>query len=183
MIGTATGALFTSATFMAVQGTGAMAIIVSDVPSVRAGDDAATALFSLSVLTGIIMLVAGLLKLGTLLRWVSNAVMVGFINAVGVNIILGQLDNFSGYQADGSNRVVRALDLLFNLGQAHWPSIAIGTATIFLIIVLERTKLGSMGMVVAIVVTSVLAPLLSRAVLVLNDVSARSWRSGWRCSA
>jgi len=171
MIGTASGALFTSATFMAVQGTGAMAIIVSDVPSVRAGEDPAAALFTLSVLTGIIMLIAGLLKLGSLLRWVSNAVMVGFINAVGVNIILGQLDNFSGYHATGSNRVLRALDLLFNLGQAHWPSIAIGTATIFLIIALERTKLGSMGMVVAIVITSVVAPLVSRAVVLLNDVT------------
>jgi sulfate permease, SulP family len=171
MIGTATGALFTSATFMAVQGTGAMAIIVSDVPSVRAGEDPAGALFTLSLLTGVIMLVAGLLKLGTLLRWVSNAVMVGFINAVGVNIVLGQLDNFSGYEAAGSNRVVRALDLLFNLGEAHWPSIAIGTATIILIMALERTKLGSMGMVVAIVITSVIAPLVSRAVMLLNDVT------------
>lgn len=171
MVGTATGALFTSATFMAVQGTGAMAIIVSDVHSVRSGDDPAAALFTLSVLTGVIMLVAGLLKLGSLLRWVSNAVMVGFINAVGVNIILGQLDNFSGYQAVGANRVLRALDLLFNLGQAHWPSIAIGAATIALIIVLERTRLGSMGMVVAILATSVIAQLISRGVLLLNDVA------------
>lgn len=171
MVGTATGALFTSATFMAVQGTGAMAIIVSDVPSVRGGDDPGTALFTLSVLTGVIMLVAGILKLGTLLRWVSNAVMVGFINAVGVNIILGQLDNFSGYEAVGSNRVVRALDLLINLGQAHWPSILLGTATIVLIIVLERTKLRSMGMVVAIVATSILAPLVSRSIVLLNDVT------------
>ena len=32
--------------------------------------------------------------------------MVGFINAVGVNIVLGQLANFTGYDADGANRVV-----------------------------------------------------------------------------
>lgn len=171
MVGTVTGAVFTSSTFMAVQGTGAMAIIVSDVPSVRSGDDTGTALFTLSVLTGVIMLVAGLLKLGSLLRWVSNAVMVGFINAVGVNIVLGQLDNFSGYEAQGSNRVLRTFDLLFNLGEAHWASMAIGTATIFLIILLERTKLGSMGMVVAIVITSAIAPLLGRGVVLLNDIT------------
>ncbi len=172
MVGTVTGAVFTSSTFMAVQGTGAMAIIVSDVPSVRSGDDTGTALFTLSVLTGVIMLVAGLLKLGSLLRWVSNAVMVGFINAVGVNIVLGQLDNFSGYEAQGSNRVLRTFDLLFNLGEAHWASMAIGTATIFLIILLERTKLGSMGMVVAIVITSAIAPFLGRGVVLLNDITA-----------
>lgn len=76
---------------MAVQATGAMAIIVADVPSVHGGADPARALFTLSILTVVIMLLAGLFKLGTLLRRVSNAVMVGFINAVGVNIVLGQL--------------------------------------------------------------------------------------------
>jgi SulP family sulfate permease len=34
-------------------------------------------LFTLSVLTGVIMLAAGLLRLGSVLRFVSNAVMVG----------------------------------------------------------------------------------------------------------
>jgi SulP family sulfate permease len=53
------------------------------------------------------MLAAGLLKLGSVLRFVSNAVMVGFISAVGVNIIFGQLANFTGYHATGPNRVIR----------------------------------------------------------------------------
>ncbi len=171
MVGTASGALFTSSTFMAVQATGAMAIIVSDVPSVHSGEDPESALFTLSIITGVIMMVAGLLKLGSLLRWVSNAVMVGFINAVGVNIILGQLDSFSGYEAEGSNRVLRALDLLFNLGEAHWPSMLIGTVTILLIIILERTRMGALGMVVAIVATSALALVIDRAVATLGDVT------------
>ena len=56
-----------------------------------------------------VMLAAGLLRLGTVLRFVSNAVMVGFINAVGVNIVLGQLANLTGYAASGPNRVVRLI--------------------------------------------------------------------------
>ncbi|MEN8113961.1 MAG: SulP family inorganic anion transporter [Actinomycetota bacterium] len=154
MVGTITGALFTSATFMAVQATGAMAIVVADVPIVHSGEDPERALFTLAMLTGVVMLAAGLLKLGSLLRWVSNAVLVGFINAVGVNIVLGQFDNFSGYEADGSNRIARAFDLLLHLFQAHWPSMIVGTATIALIVVLERTRLGPLGMVFAIVATS-----------------------------
>jgi SulP family sulfate permease len=171
LVGTATGALFTSATFMAVQGTGAMAIIVSDVPAVTSGEDAETALFTLAVLTGLIMLVAGLFKLGSLLRWVSNAVMVGFINAVGVNIILGQLDNFSGYEAQGGNRVTRAFDLLVNLGEAHWPSMLVGAGTIALIVILERSRLGSLGMVVAIVVASAVAAISAGEIAQLNQVT------------
>ena len=101
------------------------------------------ALFTLSVLTGVVMLAAGLLKLGSILRFVSNAVMVGFINAVGVNIILGQLANFTGYDAAGRQpdrprrqhpRQARA--------SSDLPTLAVGVATIALIILLERTRLG-----------------------------------------
>lgn len=170
MMGTFSGAFFTSSSFMAVQATGAMAIIVADVSVVHSADDPDRALFTLAIVTGVVMLVAGLFKLGTLLRWVSNAVMVGFINAVGVNIILGQLDNFSGYEADGPNRVLRAFDLLFNLGKAHFPTIAIGVVTIALIVLLERTRLGPLGMVVAVIVGSAAAwPLAG--VAVLNDIA------------
>lgn len=171
MFGTATGALFTSATFMAVQATGAMAMVVADIPIVHRGDDPERALFTLAVLTGVVMLVAGFLKLGRVLRWVSNSVMVGFMNAVGVNIILGQLDNFSGYEAEGSNRIARALDLFFNLLQVHWPSVIIGVATIAMIIYLERTRLGALGLVLAVVVTSAVVPLFGWHVALLQDIT------------
>jgi len=171
MVGTFTGGLFTSSSFMAVQATGAMAIVVADVGAVHSAEDPARALFTLSILTGVVMLVAGLLKAGSILRFVSNAVMVGFINAVGINIILGQLDNFTGYESEGANRVLRAFDTVINLGQASWPTITVGVATIGLILLLERTKLGALGMVVAIIIGSAVAPLLGWDVAILNDIA------------
>ena len=100
------------------------------------------------------MIVAGVLKLGSLLRFVSNAVMVGFVSAVGVNIMLSQLADLTGYDAEGSNRVARALDTLLHPGRIDGQSLAIGLATIVLILLLERTRLRQLGLVVAIVVTS-----------------------------
>jgi sulfate permease, SulP family len=157
LVGTAGGALLTSSTFMAVQGTGAMAMVVADVPGLRDGDDGSRALVTLTMLTGIAMLVAGLLKLGSLLRFVSNAVMVGFINAVGVNIVLGQLANLTGYSAEGANRLARALNTLFNPSRLDGRSLLIGVTTAVLIILLERTRLGALGMVVAVILTSAVA--------------------------
>jgi SulP family sulfate permease len=94
------------------------------------------------------------LRLGSVLRFVSNAVMVGFISAVGVNIILGQLANLTGYKAEGANRVARAVDTLINPGELHWQSLLAGLVTIALILLLERTKLGPLGLVAAVIVTS-----------------------------
>ena len=154
LVGTITGAVFTSSTFMVVQGTGAMAMVIADVHAIPDSRDPARTLFTLSVLTGIVMLVAGLLRMGSVLRFVSNAVMVGFINAVGVNIVLGQLANFTGYSATGENRVTRAVRTLLSPGELHWQSVTIGFATIALILLLERTPVGSLGLVVAVAVTS-----------------------------
>jgi SulP family sulfate permease len=171
MVGTFTGGLFTSSAFMAVQATGAMAIVVADIGYLTTTDSPDRALFTLSILTGIVMLAAGLLKAGSILRFVSNAVMVGFINAVGVNIVLGQLDNFTGYDSQGANRVSRAVDTLFNLGQAHWQTIAIGAGTIALIVLLEKTKLKALGMVVAIVATSAVVQIFGWDVAVLSSIA------------
>lgn len=157
MIGTATGALLTSSTFMAVQGTGAMAMVIADVPEMRNASDPTRALVTLSLLTGIAMLAAGLLRLGAVLRFVSNAVMVGFINAVGVNIVLGQLANLTGYAAEGGNRVMRAINTVLRPGQIDPATIFVGIATMVLIVVLERTRLGAMSLVVGVVATSLLA--------------------------
>jgi len=154
LFGTIGGAVATSSAFMAVQATGAMAVIISDVPAVTTGPNASGALFTLSILTGIVMLVLGLLKLGTLVRFVPNAVLTGFINAVAINIVLGQLSDFTGYSSDGSNRVTRAIDTLFHVTSFHWPTFFVGVATIALILLLERTPLGPLGLVVALIITS-----------------------------
>ncbi len=173
LFGTTGGSLFTSSAFMAVQATGAMAIIIADVPAVHSGNDPARALFTLSVLTGVVMLAAGFLRLGSMLRFVSNAVMVGFISAVGVNIIIGQLANLTGYKAEGSNRVVRAGNTLLHPGELHWQSLLAGIVTIALILLLERTRAGPLGLVAAVVVTSAgVAALGWGDVATVSDLSA-----------
>ena len=99
--------------------------------------------------------------------------MVGFISAVGVNIVLGQLANLTGYKASGANRVTRAIDTLIHPGQLHSARSLIGAATIVLIVVLERTKLGALGLVVAVIATSAAVAIFHLTdVAILDDLSA-----------
>ncbi len=172
MVGTVAGAFATSSAFMAVQGTGAMAILVADVDTVHDATDPARALATLSLLTGVVMVAAGLLKLGSVLRFVSNAVMVGFINAVGVNIILGQLGSFTGYNSPQDSRLTRALDTLLHPGRLDGQSVAIGLGTMVLIVALERTRLGALGLVVGVVITSATANALGWDVATVDDLGA-----------
>jgi SulP family sulfate permease len=160
MTGVFTGAFFTSSVFISVQATSTMALIIASIPEVTEAPNPNLPLFTLAVLTGVIMLVAVLLRLGRLVRFVPNSVMVGFINAVALLIILGQLDNFTGYPSSGPNRVVRTFDLLRNIDQIHVPTLAVGALTIILIVTLERTRLNALGMVVAIFFASLIVPLV-----------------------
>lgn len=161
LYGAVGAALFTSTAMMAVQGTGAMSIIIADV-DLNSRDDPARALFTLSIVTGAVMILAGVLRLGSFLRFVSNSVMTGFITAVGVNIVLGQLDDFTGYESSGSNRIARALDLLLNIWRIDLATTIVGFVTVGLIVVLGRTRLGALGMVVAIIGGSTLAMVFNR---------------------
>ena len=53
-------------------------------------------LFAATILMGVFQLIAGLLKLGRLMRFVSQSVMTGFVNALAILIFLAQLPQLTG---------------------------------------------------------------------------------------
>jgi len=171
ILGTLAGALAVSSTFMVVQSTGAMAMVVADIELLQGGTNQVALLATLSLLTGAVMIIAGLLRLGRILRFVSNAVMVGFMSAVGVNIVLGQLPNLTGFAASGANRITRTVSTFASPNEVSWPSVAAGAATIALILILERTRVGALGLVIAVIaVSAVVAVLDSPRIATLNDL-------------
>jgi SulP family sulfate permease len=118
------------------------------------------------------MLILGLLKLGSLLRFVPKSVMTGFVNGIAILIILGQLGNLTGYDTQGPNKVAQTRDLLRNMDQIDLPTLMVGIATILLIVVLQRTQLKSFGIVVALIVTSLLVPLFNwESVALVSDIA------------
>ena len=67
--------------------TGAMALVMV----VLVKEHGLQYLLATTVLTGVLQIVAGLLKLGTLMRFVSRSVITGFVNALAILIFLAQL--------------------------------------------------------------------------------------------
>ncbi|WP_245797409.1 SulP family inorganic anion transporter [Mangrovactinospora gilvigrisea] len=77
----------------------------------------------LAVLAGVVMLLMGVLRLGAVMSFVSNAVMTGFSTGIALQIITGVLKDATGYAPHGHNRLVQLGDWLVHL--PHWD----GTAT------------------------------------------------------
>ncbi|MGW8250110.1 MAG: SulP family inorganic anion transporter, partial [Anaerolineales bacterium] len=96
MIGTPVAAFFTGSAFMSVVTTSAMAITIGTTLGGYQGQEQISALVTIALVIGVIQLAAGLLRLGYLVRFVSNAVMTGFLSGLGVLIVLSQLGDLTG---------------------------------------------------------------------------------------
>lgn len=139
--GTPVAALFTSSVIMNVDATSATAIATGDFLRAVPADEQLTYLVVLGMLVGCFMLLFGLLKLGFLVRFISNSVMIGFLSGLGILTIMGQLGDLTGYYSEASNKVFNAIDTCLHVQAFDLPTLAIGLMTIGVLVLLSRTKL------------------------------------------
>src|SRR5690606_14630987 len=72
--------------------TGAMALLM--VPLVK--DYGLNYLLAATILTGIIQVIFGVLKVAKLMKFIPNAVMLGFVNSLAILIFMAQVPHFLG---------------------------------------------------------------------------------------
>lgn len=150
------GSLLTSAQLMQIATTSASALAAGQAVASCPPAQRDRALFLLVLLTGTFLAIFGLLRLGRLVRFVSHAVMTGFISGVAVVLVLDQLSPLMGLNPRGPNALMQSIDLLAHIGQLSVPTLLIGLLALGIILVLDRTRLASFSSLVAIIVPSVL---------------------------
>jgi len=172
IIGTPIGALFAGSIFMTVTTTGAIALAVADAVGKAGADERMGLLIMLTLMVGALQLALGLLKLGWITKFVSNSVMVGFITGVCILIILGQLGDFTGYSSEYSNKVVKTVDLFMHFNEVSWTTLAVGLATVGLILLLGRTPVSKFAMVLAFAAVTLVVSLAGLGVQLVGDIAA-----------
>ena len=156
MIATPVGALFTGSVFMNVSTTGALSVAAGDALASYSGDQKTTALITLALLIGVFQLAAGVLRLGSLIRFVSQSVMTGFITGIALLIILGAIPDVTGYTSPFNREFLKLADTLLNLNQFEPVTFILGILTIVLIVGLGFTPARKFSMVLALVVVTLL---------------------------
>ncbi len=89
--------------------TGAMALLM--VTLVR--DHGLEYLLAATVLTGVLQIVAGALRLGSLMRFVSRSVITGFVNALAILIFLAQIPEIALASTTGYALIAGALGIIY----------------------------------------------------------------------
>jgi sulfate permease, SulP family len=162
MVAVPAAALVTSSVYMNVSTTSALSLAAGDGLSGISAAQRPQALVLLVLLVGLIQLLAGVFRLGFIVRFVSNAVMTGFLNGLAVLIMLGQLGELTGFQSRFANNVVRALNLLLRPDQVDIATTIVGLLTLALIILALRTPLRRFAFIIAIGAATVALMLLTR---------------------
>ncbi len=97
----------------------------------------------LALLSGGLLVLLGILRVGFLANFLSHAVISGFVTASGILIAVGQLRHVLAVDADGHSVVEIGGALLAALPDTHGPTLAIGAGAIaFLLFV--RSRLGAL---------------------------------------
>jgi len=96
---------------------------------------------TLAFMSGAMLLLMGVLRLGFLANFLSHPVIAGFISASGLLIAVSQLKTLLGVSAHGDNFVALVLSLAQQVPAIHGLSLAVGgTALVFLLWVRKGLK-------------------------------------------
>ena len=131
IIGGVVISFFSGASFQISGPTGAMTAILVTLASKYGMQGILTACF----IAGIILVAAGILKLGRVIYYIPSSVITGFTSGIALIIALGQLDNFFGVTSSGDLAITKVLSYFTNGFDPNWQAVAIGAAVMLIMIV------------------------------------------------
>lgn len=142
-------------------------------PLVATGVDPAEAAWASSLMVGAVLLGFWAFRLGSLVRFVSKPVLVGFIAGLGVKVLTSQIAKIMAVSVDGEHWPTQVSELVRSIPDASATSAAVGVATIVALRLLQRLMPRLPGaLVVLAVATVVVAVVEPGGVEVLGEIPA-----------
>jgi len=141
-------------------------ILAAITPLLVSGENPAQAIVlagMLATIVGLIEIGLGLGKLGFVADLLSKEVQVGYMNGLGITIIVGQLPKLFGFSTPGSGFVDELRQFFMKLDQTNLTTLAVGVGVLTVILVLPRFTTRVPAVLVAVVGATVLSALLDLA--------------------
>jgi len=154
---------FGSSNQLATGPTNAICLLIASYMIPFAGSENFFAnLFLLTFLVGVIQLTMGVLRLGSLVNYVSHAVIVGFTAGAGIIIAMGQLNNLMGVTLPNSNlsSIGKFIACFQSIDKINYPSLGIGIFTIAVILILKRINKNLPGALLSVIFSVLLVMIL-----------------------
>jgi sulfate permease, SulP family len=157
--GPVAGGLSSSTRMMVITTTSAAALAAGSALQNVSPAQRPAAVSLLVVITGLVLVAAGLARLGRYTRFVSYSVMIGFLTGVAVNIVCGQVSDLTGAPAHGAFPLAKAVSVIVHPGAIDLASLLTGLGALAIMVVLARTRLAMVSALIALVVPTLVVVL------------------------
>lgn len=145
--------------------TAAFATIVAGIVA-KSGMDG---LFIATVLAGIILILLGVFKLGSLIRFIPHTIVVGFTSGIAVTILIGQIKDFFGLTYIDGLKPIETMEKVYanivSFGSFSWQSLIIGVVSLVILIFYPKFEKRVPPSLIAVIVGSLLTALIP----IMND--------------
>jgi len=119
---------------IAITAAAALATVAAKFPA----QSYTTLLAALALLTGIVLIAAGVARLGFVSEFLARPVLVGFISGIGLVIIVGQIPKLLGLPVESGNVPETIWRTIGELDEISWETPAVGCAALAALLVLRR---------------------------------------------
>lgn len=150
--------------------TAAFATIVAGIVAENGMSGLATA----TILAGIILIVMGLLRFGSLIKFIPYTITVGFTAGIAVTIVIGQLKDFFGITYAQGTQAVETMeklkaDVAF-AGTVNWQAVIVGVVCLAVLIVWPKISEKIPGSLIAVIVGIVMVKGIGMHVNTIGDL-------------
>ena len=125
-----------------------------------------------TLLAGLILVLMGLLRMGSLIKYIPYTITTGFTAGIAVTIVIGQLKDFLGLTPSAApvETVEKLKTAVLALPTVNWAALGVGALALMILIVGPRFLGKIPPSLVAVVVTAALVQLLGLPVNTIGDL-------------
>jgi sulfate permease, SulP family len=105
----------------------------------------------LALLKGVILLCAGLIRLGFVAEFLAKPVLAGYVVGLGLVIAVGQVPALLGLSIEADGFFAQVKEIVFHLAEAHVWTVVIGVGTLVFLLVLQAVAPRAPGAMIAVV--------------------------------
>jgi len=174
VVATIVGSVFARTVLMVTTLTSALALSSRSVLTEAGLDPADPAnVAALAIVVGLVMLVFGLLRFGSIMNFVSNAVMTGFTTGIALQIVAGVIKDATGYSPQSHNTIGKFINAFAHIGSWQLTPCLVALATLAVWAVFRLIKrLEAFATLIALVVVTAAVAALSIEVETVGDIAS-----------
>ena len=115
------------------------------------GKDAAQLVAAITLVTGVLFLLLAVFRMGWIARFLSRAVITGFLAGAAIDVTIGELPKLTGTSSDGVSAWQELASWIRGLGDISWTTLLVGVVALAVILVLRFTVPAVPGALVLVV--------------------------------